>query len=294
MFFSLSCTRKIFTLIELFKVIKGLNDFCKIHCKKDGIFIQIMDDAHISLLEVNIKSSWFDEFACNVESIAFNSKTFTTIMGLYTLKSKLTVNANDEILNITLMPTDKFEKIFEIPLIDLDSDIMETGEFEHSLDFSIRTKKLETIFTELQSFGDNLKLIYINDVLYMKSHGDDAKYTLKITNDLLDDLTVEEELKMVSNIPLKYATLITKMSSALKSVTLHVSQDQPITFEMENDDTIEKDIKSNDGAGLKIKFLVAPKIDDDAEFDFSEFETEEHKHTGSLENEIDKYKNEIK
>ena len=70
-------------LIELFKVIKGLNNFSKMYCKSDELFIQIMDDSHVSLLEVKIKKEWFSTYESEDEVVSFNSKILTTITVTY-------------------------------------------------------------------------------------------------------------------------------------------------------------------------------------------------------------------
>ena len=41
----------------------------------------------------------------------------------------------------------------------------------------------------------------------MRSQGDEGKYMLKITDDLLDDLIVEEELQLVYEVPLRYTII---------------------------------------------------------------------------------------
>ena len=124
-------------------------------------------------------------------------------MGLHTLDSIVTFETTSEYLNITFEQKDKTEKSFQINLIDLDSDLMESQEIEHSLEFSINARKLDQYFNELQSFGDTLELVHIHDTIYMRSQGDEGKYMLKITDDLLDDLIVEEELKLVCKSSIK-------------------------------------------------------------------------------------------
>ena len=96
MLFTLDSNRKVAVLIELFKVVKGLNNFCKMYCKKDGMFIQIMDDAHISLLEIKIKKEWFSTYESEDEVVSFNSKILTTIMGLHTTDSIVSFESTDE------------------------------------------------------------------------------------------------------------------------------------------------------------------------------------------------------
>lgn len=286
MLFALEKNKKVATLIELFKVIKGLNNFCKMYCKPEELFIQIMDDSHVSLLEVKIKKEWFTTYESDGEVVSFNSKILTTIMGLHTLDSIVTFESNEEHLNITFQQKDKTEKSFQINLIDLDSDLMESQEIEHSLEFSIGTRKLDQYFNEMQAFGDTLELVHINDTIYMRAHGDEGKYMLKITNDLLDELIVEEELQLVCKVPLKYTSLVTKLYAVFKKITVNVSEDSPFTLKIFPSEEDEKD-------QLEIKFFIAPKVDDENEFDFSEFEKTNKHSSGVDEDELDKYENEV-
>ena len=284
--FTLEKNRRVVTLIELFKVIKGLNNFCKMYCKEDELFIQIMDDSHISLLEIKIKKEWFSSYESNGEVVSFNSKILTTIMGLRALDSITTFETSEEHLYISFQQKDKIEKTFQIVLIDLESDLMESQQIDPSLEFSIGVRKLDQYFNELQSFGDTLELVHVNDTIYMRSQGDEGKYTLKITDDLLDELIVEEELQMVCKVTLKQTSLVTKLYSVFKRINVSASEDAPFTLRILPDEEEEKDL-------LEIKFFIAPKVDDEGDFDFSEFETEGVNNSVSSEEELDNYENEV-
>jgi len=286
MLFTLENNKKIATLIELFKVIKALNNFCKIYCNSDELFIQIMDDAHVSLLEVKIKKEWFSTYESEDEVVSFNSKILTTIMALHTLDSIVTFETTTEYINITFEQKDKTEKSFQINLIELDGVIIESQEIEHSLEFSINARKLDQYFNELQSFGDTLELIHINDTIYMRSYGDEGKYMLKITDDLLDDLIVEEDLQLMCKVPLKYTSLVTKLYSVFKKITVNTSEDAPFTLKIFPFEDEQKD-------QLEIKFFIAPKVDDESDFDFSEFKENNQKSSGIIEKDLNDYKNEI-
>ena len=285
MLFTLDKNRKVAVLIELFKVIKGLNNFCKMYCKEDEVFIQIMDDSHISLLEIKIKKEWFTTYASENEVISFNSKILTTIMGLYTTDSIVSFESTDEFLYVTFQQKDKTEKSFQIILIDLDSDLMESQNIDPSLEFSIGARKLDQYFNEMQSFGDTLEIVHINDTIYMRTQGDEGKYMLKITDDLLDELIVEEDLQMVCKVPLKYTSLVTKLYSVFKKISVNVSEDAPFTLKIFPNEDEESDL-------LEIKFFIAPKVDDDSEFDFSEFEESNTKNS-TREEELSDYENEV-
>ena len=65
-----------------------------------------------------------------------------------------------------------------------------------------------------------------------------------------------------------------------------MSEDAPFTLKIFPFEDEEKD-------QLEIKFFIAPKVDDESEFDFSEFEENNGKSSGSVEEELDKYENEV-
>ena len=260
-------SQKILKFVELFKMIKSLNDYCSIYCKEDSIFIQVMDDAHVSLLNINIDKGWFNDYESTIETISFSTKYISTILGMYQPNTIVTFMNTDEFMNIELKYPDGSEKSFEIHLVDIESDIMESNEIEHSLDFSINTKKMDSYINDMQLFGDTLELIYINDSIYMRSSGENGKYQLKLGCELLDDLVVEEDLKMYCKVALKLPNLITKLYSTFKSINIHVSEESPFVFNL-----LDKDENDNK---LDINYYVAPKIEDDEEFDFSEFDNNE-------------------
>uniref|UniRef100_A0AB39JD62 Proliferating cell nuclear antigen PCNA N-terminal domain-containing protein n=1 Tax=Florenciella sp. virus SA2 TaxID=3240092 RepID=A0AB39JD62_9VIRU len=260
-------SKKVLKFVELFKMIKSLNDYCTIYCKEDGLFIQVMDDARVSLLNINIDKGWFKDYDSTIESISFNAKYISIILAMYQPNCVVTFVNNDEFMNIILNYADGSEKTFEIHLVDIETDIMESQEIEHSLDFSINTKKLDNYINDMQLFGDTLELIYINDAIYMRSFGENGKYQLKLGCDLLENFVVEEDLKLYCKVSLKFPNLISKLYSTFKSISIHVSEEAPFVFEL-----LDKDEEDNK---LNIVYYVAPKIEDDDEFDFSEFDNNE-------------------
>ena len=265
MLFSLKTQDRVLKLIELFKVIKSLNNFCTMYCTPSGMFIQTMDDAQVSLLDINIDKRWFEQFKSVEENISVNIKILSTVLSLYTPNAELLFESSDDYLTIVLKYEDRIEKSFEIPRIDLDCDIMKSQVIEHSLEFSINTKKMDRYICDMQLFGDTMELIYINETIYMRSNGDDGKYCLKLTTDLVDDLIVEEDLRLMGRIPLRYPSSITKMFSVFEQIYINISENEPFTFKMSETDDEDSEL-------MNIVYYIAPKIEDDTVFDFSEFE----------------------
>jgi DNA polymerase III sliding clamp (beta) subunit (PCNA family) len=142
---------------------------------------------------------------------------------------------------------------------------MNSQDIDHSLEFSINTKKMDRYICDMQLFGDTMELVYVNEVIYMRSNGDDGKYCLKLTVDLVDDLIVEEDLRLMARVPLRFPAAVTKMFSVFEQIYIQISENAPFTFKM-------SDVGDENSELMKIIYYVAPKIEDDDVFDFSEFE----------------------
>lgn len=246
--------------IEVFKIIKNLNSYATICSKEDSMFIQIMDDSHVCLMNINIEKEWFDVYESNEETFSFMSNIVVKILHLYSEGAKMCIETNDDNMNIRFIYPDKSEKIFEIHLIDIDHDILEPQNIEGSVEFEMKTKVLDKYISEMLLFGDNMEFACFEENIYMKSFGEEGKYILKLPHDNMDELIVEDDLKLKTKISLKYLSYITKSNIAFQQLTIKIQKDVPIEVDILEDN-------------MEIRYYIAPKISDeeDDEDDFSEY-----------------------
>ena len=100
-------TEKAQQWIELFKVMKNLNSYTTICSRADDVFIQIMDDSQVCLMNVTIQSSWFDIYECDPqegsgETFSFLSNVMVKILQLYSPGTTLCMYTENEKLIIQL------------------------------------------------------------------------------------------------------------------------------------------------------------------------------------------------
>jgi len=256
-------TTKALQWIELFKMIKNLNSYCTISVKEEELYIQIMDDSHVCLLNITIQEHWFHEYECTNETFSFMSVFFVKILHLYTPNTTMTLETIDDKWSISFQYPDETEKIFELNLMDIEKDLLESQIIEGSLEFQMNTKVFEKYVSEMMLFGDNMELVCFEENLYMKAHGEECKYTLKIPHEALDEFLVEEDLQVKSRISLKYLSYVLKMHSVFKTIQIKIREDAPIYLTLQEE-------------GLNIHYYIAPKINDDEDDmedrDFTEYE----------------------
>lgn len=264
----ISNSEKAHKWIEVFKIIKNLNTYTTICSRCDDLLIQIMDDSHVCLLNIDINKQWFDSYESSDETFSFMSSIMVKLLHLYVPNTLITFETLNDRLVITFEYEDHSEKIFELNLIDIDKDLLEPQQIEGSLEFKISTKTFDKYISELLLFGDSSELFCYKDNLYFKSSGDEGKITLKLPHDILNELQVEEDLHLKTNVSLKYLSYLTKSNSVFKHLSVHIQKDVPIYLQV-----IEEH--------FKMSYYVAPKISDDEEEESNPMEEFEH-----LENKV--------
>lgn len=265
-------SNKLIKLLELFKIIKSLNVFCTLYCNKDRIFIQTMDDSHITLLNINIKKDWFETYECDVDEVlSFNSSIITNILNLYSPKTVVTFTTTEDLdfLDISLLYSDNSEKAFSLPLVDIDSDLLASNNIDCGIDLSISTKKFDKIISEHSLFGDSVDIVYNKNTFYMRTMGDLGEYKLKIPKDNLSIIENINDFQTYNKISLKYLSYITKLYSVFEKISIQIPSEEggPLTVKYYEDN----ENRNNDL--LEIIYYIAPKFqDDDEEINYSEFE----------------------
>ena len=250
--------------IEIFKIIKYLNSYTTICSREKDLFIQIMDDSHVCLLNINIEKWWFESYKSNGVTFSFLSNIMVKIMQLYIPNTRMIFELTQEKLCVTFEYENKTEKIFELPLVEIEKDILDSQNIEGSVEFQMSTKAFDKYISEMMLFGDSMEFICYQDNIFMKSNGDEGHYTLKIPYEILDELIIEDDLQMKTRVSLKYLYYLTKSNNVFKEIKLKIQSNAPFFV------VIEEPM-------FKLQYYIAPKINDDEDdcADFSEFDNED-------------------
>lgn len=283
-------TSKVLKLIEMFKVIKGISNHCTMYCKKDRIHIQMMDNSHTSLMDINLSNEWFDLYEPDIVTISVDSSMIVKIMTMYAPQTVLVVHNTSKLdkLYIDLIYKTGIEKNFAIPLFDIDCDVMESELYDYSLEYSMNTKLLDKYVSELMIFSESGSISCKDDKIYMKVSGNEGLYSIKIPYDNLSSLIVEENLKMTSNINLKLLQNATKFCNVFKEINIKADPQKPmlLTFEettTESQAEEEEENEENVKSLLSIHYFIAPKIIEDEDFN-EDSDDEEGCETGPFDN----------
>ena len=244
-------SKKFLEWCELFKFIQKMNQHITILFKPDEMYIQIMDGAHVCLIDITIPSSWFDLYE-NTETkvISLVSSVFVKVFGMYTKDSvfELSLQDENEKLNIHFYNSNQ-NKHFEIPLMDIEQDILSAMIIETLLDFNIKSSSFDKYINELSQFGEDVIIRCSDEKLFFETKGDDGQLQIELEGENLEEFNVVENYRFVAKFPIKYLSIISKFSVNYPYVHLYLDESNPVRITFDKSD-------------IKINYFLAPKIED--------------------------------
>lgn len=239
---------KIVQFIELFKFMKNLSQYVTFECSENNIHIQVLDNSHVSLLDIDFKSKWFTEYSLqNNVTFSLNNVTFNKLLNIYTNGSVLKCCLNDDKFDVSFLHNLQ-NKYFSIHLIDIEKDILKP-ECDSDLDFSIKTKLFDKYINDISIFGDNVEITCKEDKILLSSKNEEGEIKIEIDNENLDTFNVVDDYNATFLFSIQFIQYITKLKIVFDTIHIYLNEESPIMITF---DTIDIDIK----------YFISPKITD--------------------------------
>ena len=226
MYFRIETTRKIKEFNELFKFLKTINETGDMVCTEEGVIIQTIDTDYLSLCEIVIPYEWFDSFEYTDTHIF--ELNHTKLVKLFTTHSGA-IEFNNGVLNT-------------YPKLSIQStEIIDTTLTDTYLDFSLKTKMLNSYLSELSDYGKDVTFICRHDKLHLTC----GPKEIEIMDESLIEFNVVDNYDFERTFNCKIIHTIAKLK--YKTIHLFLDDDHPliVTF----DDTI-----------IKIKYYISPNV----------------------------------
>ena len=255
---SLEDTRKISKLATIFCHLKPFTDNVVIYFKPNGLYIQCMDDGHCALFECTLDKGWFTTYDFNVATDMPNAtlnigmfyKVLNTREDEQTLEIELTTDDEDKIF-ITFNGG-KTCKYFELPLINIDHDVLNTDSIKDTdIDLTIEAKTLCDLINQLMIFDEVLTMTFSEEKIDMKSSGNEGSMKVDMKIDDLKEYAIAESTSLVQSYSLKYIHLMCQFNKLAGEINMGFSKDKPMTMRY---DLLEES---------SVIIHLAPKVRDD-------------------------------
>jgi len=249
----------------LFQHIKLMTDNINMMFEHDRLYVQSMDSARVSIFEIIIPSTWFDEYTVN-ESVnlginssilykILNARDKTQIMCMEynsDIEDRLSIHFTSENISIQPNKDNTFDKHFEIPLVDLESELLAIVELDYQAEIAFPSTYFASIINQLKMFGDTMEIQCSEEhVILYSTSVESGKMSVNIKIDDLTAFSILEGDELKLSFSLLYLHNICMYNKLAKDIELKMSTNYPMC--------IFYDL----GEGAKIKYFLAPKIVDD-------------------------------
>jgi len=257
--------------VTIFKCLSNFTNAIHIVFYPTHIYLQGMDKAHVCLYDIKVDSTWFSQYefinegstvestddasTSDVNTISINPATLYSVLSITQDHQTMTIHysGDPEKLNIDfvneLQIKGEFSKYFEIPLIEVDMQMLDIPQVDYDAEFSVSSKKMHEITTQLSLFGETMNIFCSEEMLNISATGDSGKMMINIPIDDLNSFSINEGQEFVLNYSLNYVHKMCITNKLAHEITFGVSE----TFPMK----ISYDI----GDASSVSFYLAPKIE---------------------------------
>jgi proliferating cell nuclear antigen len=217
-----------------------------------------MDKSHICLADIEIKNKWFSFYECsNKNKISIDSSHFAILMNYALKHDKLELkyeDNSDENLYINFLNEKvnkvAFDHFFELNLIDVDEDNLGIPEVDYDVEFTIESKKIVEVFSELNTFGQDLNIICNESKIELNAKGDSTKLKVNVPVDDLDEYAISEGEELNVSFSLSHLCKMCLSMKLCSTINVSLSGEYPMS------------LNYNLGEDSKVTFFIAPKVSD--------------------------------
>ena len=242
---------------SIFQHIKLFTEHINLTFEKERLYMQSMDSGNITIVELNIPNTWFDKYSINNNSIilGINAIMFHKVLSIREkgqhVRLSVDQDANDRvIIEFTGDNKDSFNKSFELPLMDINTDLLAIPDFDTDVVINFDSSKFATMINQMAIFNDTVDFHCSQNGIICKSCGNESgKMEVSIGNEIIKT-SITKDIKI--GFALHKLHDICMYSKLSKKVTILLTENFPIKFVYTIGDTEGKMI-----------FYLAPKIDND-------------------------------
>lgn len=267
---SLSESTKVNQFASIMKNLKNFSQDVEFVVSEDGVYTQGMDGSHCCLFEMILKSNWFDKFETDKRYVlGLNCELLAKVLNCLEQSQKIMMQYTEDRddLFISLSPNDgesSIVKVFHLPLIDIESNLLEIPETEYSADIAMSSDDFGKLVNQLSIFGKDIRF-ELSDSIKVTGKGDDGTMSAIIKEDDIFMYAAEEDMELSLEYAGGFIVMMTAFSKLNKKIQIHFSEEMPMKIQYGLDNFMDEDEDDEEETKDKnfIRFFLAPKVHDD-------------------------------
>lgn len=246
-------------LKKVLEAVKDLINEATWDCSATGISLQAMDNSHVSLVSLNLRSDGFDKFRCDRNlSMGMNLASVSKILRCAANDDIITIKAQDDADSVNFVfeaPNQEKVSDYEMKLMNIDAEHLGIPETDYSVVVKMPSGEFQRICRDLSQIGDSVQITCTKDGVRFSVSGDLGTGNVKLSQtanvDKEEEAVIIEMQEAVSlTFALRYLNSFTKATPLSAQVQLSMSADVPLVVEYKIEDM-----------GY-VRYYLAPKIED--------------------------------
>jgi proliferating cell nuclear antigen PCNA len=236
---------------------KVFTDDVVLRFNPEGLYMQGMDCSMCCCFEVCLSAGWFAEYEEVTEpfSIGVNSGILQKILAVHKDRQRieLTVTAESDILEVsfTSEETEKerpLDAFFEIPLMEIDQELMTFAPYESEADVIIGSEKLSDLVSKLKMFDERMSICFTDEAVVVTAKGVEGSMRTDITENDVIEYAIGEGVVLNQEYSLDFLALMGIFKKLNPEINLQFHSERPMEATYLISDT------------TYMKFFLAPKI----------------------------------
>ena len=240
--------------------LKQFTDTIVIYFDPDRLYVQGLDGCHCCLFECKLTSQWFDLYDFDASrdqpSIGVNICILDKIMNTRCSGHNIELMAEpaSDKLGVNFVKVGPecpvIDLFFEIPLIDISSDIMEIPDSETSVDLTMSTIKYQELMSQMSMFSSEVQFTFGEDNIKLYASGNEGSMRTEIKFGDVQEYAVTEGSELTQAYSLKYINMICNFHKLNPSdIRMGFSETRPMYVQYSIDDE------------SYVSFYLAPKME---------------------------------
>lgn len=247
--------------VSVFQHVKLFTEHINIIFSGDKMFIQSMDPSRVSVFEINIPKGWFDEYSIEGENITIgiSSSMLYKVLNTKDKRQEMKFYYDDENsdklrIEFTCEDKDVYDKFFEIPLMEIENEIMNIPEMNSTASFILPSLNFADVIKNLKIFGDSLEInCDENEIQLLSKSTESGKMKVNINFDDIVQYEIEEDASIASSYSLNLLNNVCLYNKISTNIEIHMSENYPLKLLYNLDE---------DNEDTNLVFYIAPKIED--------------------------------
>lgn len=265
---------------SLFQHMKLFSEHITLVCNDTRMYMQCMDNAHVSIVELTIPADWFDLYehtgardvrmgmnstflyrilssrdkGQKIQLVYSEKDTDRLMIHLVGIDDQEDDNVSKTSSSKTVKKEKHFDKHFELPLIDVEEEMMMIPDIEYVADFAMSSAEFSSIITNLKMFGDTLDVSCCEERIVLASTSkDQGNMCVQIGIDDLTEFAIDEGANLQLSFSLSYLKNMCAYNKISDNVSIKISDSYPMQ--------VAYSLGQTDQA--KLVFHLAPKLMND-------------------------------